>query len=118
MKDFFVDEDKEISDNAETQAHFCLPSKWMPLKGRDTALETYKDTIRRIEMNSTYILHEFYIHSYSTFYIHSVHAFYMNSTYILHEFYIHSTILHTFYMNSTYILVVSLNLTLYLPFPA
>ena len=55
LKEFFLDEEEE-NDNAETQSQFRPSSKWMPPKGRDTALETYikkvrTDVERQLEAN-------------------------------------------------------------------
>ena len=48
MKELFFDEDdkEEESNNAATQTQFRPPSTWMPLKGRDAALETYIKKVR------------------------------------------------------------------------
>ena len=57
LNEFFLDEDdEEISDDAEIQAGFRPPSRWMPPKGRDAALETYikkvrTDVERQLEVN-------------------------------------------------------------------
>ena len=39
LKEFFMDEEEEEESDAKILFHF--PSTWMPLKGRDAALETY-----------------------------------------------------------------------------
>ena len=46
LKEFFLDEDEDTSDSAETQAQFCPPSQWMPPKGREAYLETYVKKVR------------------------------------------------------------------------
>ena len=56
MKEFFLDEDEDFSDSAESQTQFHPPSQWMPPKGREAALETYikkvrTDVERQLEVN-------------------------------------------------------------------
>ena len=55
LKEFFLyvdEDDKEISDNAETQTQILPPpSKLMPSNGRDTALEASKRSRRTWNLN-------------------------------------------------------------------
>ena len=46
LKEFFLDEDEDTSDSAETQTPFRPPSQWMPLKGKEAAIETYIKKVR------------------------------------------------------------------------
>ena len=47
LKEFFLDQDDEgISDDAEIQIRSRPPSRWIPPKGRDAALETYIKIVR------------------------------------------------------------------------